>query len=173
VGAGSADQPPPVACDAADIDMARACHCRRAGNPDPRPWGPSQDLRIEVTSAVTVASGELVEIPFALRHVGKRPVELDFVGGRVVDDGDLWKGKRRVEGPLCGFLGIRPPTVTLTLRPGAVVRGNLFWRATNHQSLECRGVARLPPGRYRLEVETVLGTPLLQAEVAITVTRKK
>ena len=164
---------PKAACDGADIEIARACHCRPRRE-DARPWGPSEVLRLEMARTARVVSGERVDIPFTLRYEGAAPAELDFLGGEVVYETDTWKGKKKVESAPCAELNVRPDVITLTLRPGAVVRGTTSWKASTSQLDSCRDLARrLAPGRYRVELATVSGEPRLTASVEVTVVRAR
>ena len=161
----------PAPCDAARIDIGRTCHCRVNGQ-RARPWGKIAGLSLELPRKLEVMTGDTVSVPFSLRNRSKKTLELDFAGGEVITEKEILRGKKRVEGPGCGVLTVEPDPdpVRLTLRPGAVVRGALLWRALNTQFASCFDKAtELPPGRYRVTFETVSGTPPLRATVNVKV----
>lgn len=163
---------PAPACDGGEIEMERACHCL-VDRKQARPWGKTADLALEMPRRTQVASGARIEVPYALRHKGKAPIELDFSGGAVVRHTETLKGRRPVEAAPCGVIGVMPDAVRLTLRPGAVVRGTVSWKAANHQGDGCADLSEdLRPGRYRIRFATISGTPPLSAAVDVTVTRE-
>lgn len=166
--------PPPPACDAARIEIARACHCV-VSDESSRPWGKTDGLSLELPRKLRVMSGRSVPVPFTLRNRGKQTLELDFVGGEVIVENEIRRGKKRVEGASCSLMSVLPDPVRLTLRPGAVVRGALDWSAMNSQiGGPCAEMATdLAPGRYQVTFETVSGTPPLSATVNVEVRKSR
>src|SRR5215475_9413220 len=73
-GGGSIDPPPEVACDAPEIDMERACHCRGDGREERNPWGSTAGLTLEMPRTARVASGQIVTLPFTLLYKGDKPI---------------------------------------------------------------------------------------------------
>jgi hypothetical protein len=160
---------PPLPCDAAQVDIGRACHCTVKGQ-HARPWGNIAGVSLELPKKLEVTPGGSVSVPFSLRNRTKKTLELDFPGGEVITESEILRGKKRIEGPACGLLTVVPDAVRLTLRPGAVVRGALSWRAMNGQLTGCADTpTELAPGRYRVTFETVSGTPPLRATVNVKV----
>jgi hypothetical protein len=161
---------PPPPCDAVRIDINRACHCSVKGE-RARPWGKTAGLSLDLPRKLEVTTGGSLSVPFSLRNRSRETIELDFAGGDVIAEKEIRRGKKQVEGPACGVLMAVPDPVRLTLRPGADVRGALYWSAVNSQiGGSCAELATaLPPGRYRVTFQTVSGTPPLRATVNINV----
>jgi hypothetical protein len=173
LGAGlGVERVKPLACDAAEIDMERACHCR-SDKDEGTKWGSTAGLSLEMTKAARVASGGTVSLPFALVYKGEKPITLDFPGGAVVYVDEVLRGGKAVSMAPCGELRARPREVRLTLNPGAKVRSKMTWLASTSQLASCRDLAKdLPAGRYTLRFETVSGEPTLKASVDVTVTKR-
>ncbi len=162
----------PVACDAAEIDMERACHCRSDAD-EMTKWGSTAGLSLEMPKAARVASGGTVSLPFALVSKGEKPITLDFPGGAVVYVDEVLRGGKPVSMASCGELRARSREVRLTLKPGAKVRSKMTWLASTSQLASCRDLAKdLPAGRYTLRFATVSGEPKLEASVDVTVTKR-
>src|SRR5215468_4736914 len=104
---GAFDPPPEVACDAAEIEMERACHCR-AGEREERPWGSTAGLSLEMPRTARVARGETVAIPFTLRYKGDEPMTLDFPGGAVVYVEEVLRGGKPAPSAPCAEMRALP-----------------------------------------------------------------
>jgi len=173
LGVGLGDEPvKPVACDAPQIDMERACHCRSEDDQG-RKWGSTAGLSLEMPRTARVASGGTVALPFTLVYKGEKPITLDFPGGAVVYVEEVLRGGKPVSMAPCGELRARSREVRLMLSPGAKVRSKMTWLASTSQLASCRDLAKdLPAGRYTLRFETVSGEPALKASVDVTVTKR-
>lgn len=169
----AAERVPDSPCDGDDITIDRACHCT-VDRKEERPWGPTANLSLELPRTLRVASGQWVDVPFALKNRGDKPVVLDFSGGAVISEAEIRQGRRTIHSAPCGVLAMLPPLVRLTLRPGGTIHGTLGWNASNYPHPSgCDLAEDLRPGRYTVTFESASGEPPLQGKVAVTVTRRR
>jgi hypothetical protein len=162
------DAPPKAECDGMEIAIARACHC--LGPKESVPWGSSDDFKLEVTKALTIASGGYGEIQYTLSYVGKEPRVFDTSGGNVIYPFEIRRGKNVVPDTPCAMISALPPKIRLTLKPGAKVTGKLSWRASNYQHAGCDDyLQHLKRGSYTLTFKSASGDPPLTASTTITV----